>query len=73
MATFRTASFEGSMGGKPLHHPIVTMTADPAGGYWLVASDGGIFNFGGCADLGSMGGTPLVEPVIGLTSSAGGI
>ena len=35
------------MGGKPLNAPIVGMaaTAD-GGGYWLVASDGGIFNFG---------------------------
>jgi hypothetical protein len=22
------------------------MAADPAGGYWLVASDGGVFSFG---------------------------
>ena len=39
-----TPSFHGSMGGKPLNKPIVGMAATPDGnGYWLVASDGGIF------------------------------
>ena len=35
------------MGGKPLNKPIVGIAADPRRrGYWLVASDGGIFAFG---------------------------
>ena len=35
------------MGGTPLNAPVVGMAADDAtGGYWLVASDGGIFSFG---------------------------
>ena len=34
------------MGGKPLNKPIVGITADPnTGGYWEVASDGGLFAF----------------------------
>ena len=38
------------MGGKPLNTPIVGMAATPdGGGYWLVASDGGIFSFGDAA------------------------
>jgi hypothetical protein len=32
------------MGGKPLNAPIVGMAAS-GGGYWEVASDGGIFSF----------------------------
>jgi len=32
---------------------------DPA--YYLVASDGGIFDFGGAPFFGSMGGTPLTD------------
>jgi hypothetical protein len=36
------------------------------GGYWLVASDGGVFTFGDAVFQGSMGGTPLDEPIVGL-------
>jgi hypothetical protein len=37
----------GSAAGLPLAHPIVGITPTPdGGGYWLVASDGGIFSFG---------------------------
>jgi len=37
--------FDGSMGGIHLNQPIVGMASTPDGnGYWLVASDGGIFD-----------------------------
>src|SRR5208283_5466566 len=41
---YGSAQFYGSMGGRYLNKPIVGMavTGD-GGGYWLVASDGGIF------------------------------
>jgi len=43
---FGDALFDGSMGGQTLQRPIVGMASTPAGsGYWLVASDGGIFAF----------------------------
>ena len=35
-------------------------------GYWLVASDGGIFAFGSAPFRGSMGSTPLNKPVVGM-------
>ena len=35
-------------------------------GYWLVATDGGIFAFGGAPFVGSMGGTPLARPIAGI-------
>ena len=35
-------------------------------GYWLVASDGGIFSFGDATFHGSMGGTTLDKPVVGM-------
>jgi Ca2+-binding RTX toxin-like protein len=39
------------MGGTHLNQPIVRMAADPAtGGYWPVASDGGIFSFADATD-----------------------
>ena len=44
------------MGGKPLNKPIVGIAATPdGGGYWLVASDGGIFSFGDATFYGSAG------------------
>jgi hypothetical protein len=46
----------------------------PSGhGYWEVASDGGVFNFGsGAAFFGSMGGTALNEPIVGIAASPDG-
>jgi hypothetical protein len=41
-------------------------------GYWLVASDGGIFSFGDTAFYGSLGATPPASPVVGMAPSAGG-
>jgi hypothetical protein len=46
-------------------------TAD-GGGYWLVASDGGIFSFGDAVFHGSMGGQVLDEPVVGMAATADG-
>jgi hypothetical protein len=36
------------------------------GGYWMVASDGGIFAFGNAAFHGSMGGQVLNKPVVAM-------
>ncbi len=49
------------------------MAATPDGhGYWLVASDGGIFAFGDAGFYGSMGGTPLNRPVVGMAATPDG-
>jgi hypothetical protein len=37
-------------------------------GYWLVANDGGIFNFGDAGFAGSAGGTTLYAPIVGMAS-----
>jgi ribosomal protein L24E len=60
------------MGGKPLNKPVQSLVPDPDGsGYWLVASDGGIFAFQ--ADFkGSMGGKPLAKPVTGMVPYGNG-
>ena len=39
------------------------------GGYWLVASDGGIFAFGNAPFLGSTGCIALNKPVVGMVVS----
>jgi hypothetical protein len=37
--------------------------------YWLVASDGGIFSFGGTGFYGSMGGQHLNKPIVGMAGT----
>ena len=52
--------------------PVVGMAATPSGdGYWMVASDGGVFSFGDAQFYGSEGGTPLNQPVVGMARHAG--
>jgi hypothetical protein len=49
------------------------MAATPDGqGYWLVASDGGVFSFGDAGFFGSTGGTGSKVPTVGLISSPDG-
>ncbi|NNN12667.1 MAG: hypothetical protein HKL81_02815, partial [Acidimicrobiaceae bacterium] len=56
-----------------LNKPIVGMASTPDGkGYWLVASDGGIFSFGDATFYGSEGSAPLNSPVIGILSPKSG-
>ena len=53
--------------------PVVGMAATPDGkGYWLVASDGGIFSFGDARFFGSEGGTQLVAPAVGMAATPNG-
>ena len=42
------------------------------GGYWLVASDGGIFSFGDAEFYGSPASTHLNEPIIGMAATPDG-
>jgi hypothetical protein len=52
---------------------IVGIASAPAGGgYWAVASDGGVFAFGTAAFHGSIGGQPLARPVVGMASTPDG-
>jgi hypothetical protein len=54
-----------------VNRPIVGMAADPTGnGYWLVASDGGVFSFGNAAFEGSAGGSVLNRPIVGMTDGS---
>ncbi len=54
----------------PLNQPLVgTTTTNDHHGYWLVAGDGGIFNYGNAAFYGSAGNIVLNKPVVGLTAT----
>jgi hypothetical protein len=49
------------------------MAATPSGsGYWLVATDGGIFSFGDAPFYGSEGGRPLNLPIVGMAATPRG-
>jgi hypothetical protein len=53
-----------------LNAPIIGITATRDGrGYWLVASDGGIFSFGSATFYGSTGAMRLNAPVVGMAAA----
>ena len=70
---FGDAPYYGSMGGRRLNQPIVSLahTAD-SGGYWMVAADGGIFSFGDAAFHGSTGALRLAQPIVGMAATPSG-
>jgi N-acetylmuramoyl-L-alanine amidase len=53
--------------------PVVSMAATPdGGGYWLVASDGGIFSYGDAGFFGSTGSLHLSAPIVGMAATPDG-
>jgi hypothetical protein len=72
-ASASDARFLGSVGGTPLRAPVVGMAATSSGnGYWMVASDGGIFTFGDAPFLGSLGALHLNAPIVGIAPTPSG-
>ena len=72
-STSVAATFYGSLANTVLSKPIVGMASTPTGtGYWLVASDGGVFSFGDAQYYGSTGGTVLNKPIVGMASTPTG-
>ena len=56
-----------------LNGPILDAAVRPQGdGYWLAASDGGVFTFGLAPFDGSMGGKRLNGPVVGMADAPDG-
>jgi hypothetical protein len=66
-------TYLGDLSATPLNQPIVGMaqTAD-GGGYWLVASDGGIFAYGDAGFYGSAGNIALNLPIVGMAATPDG-
>jgi hypothetical protein len=57
-----------------LNAPVVGMAATPTGGgYWLVATDGGVFTFGSASFHGSTGSIRLSSPVNDMATSPTGL
>jgi hypothetical protein len=59
-----TTPFEQVIGPPPL---------SALEGYWLVASDGGIFTYGRAHFRGSTGGIDLAKPIVGMAPTADGL
>jgi len=59
--------------GLALNKPIVDMVSTPDNkGYWMVASDGGIFTFGDAGFYGSTGGWHLNKPIVAMAATPDG-
>ena len=70
---FGDAGFYGPAGGLQLNAPPVDMAATPSGnGYWIVASDGGIFAYGDAGFYGSAGDIQLNKPIVGMARTPDG-
>jgi len=61
----------GDQSATQLVKPIVGITECQPGGYYLVASDGGIFAYQ-APFYGSMGGLPLNQPMVGMAINGSG-
>jgi hypothetical protein len=53
----------------PSAAPPAAGASSSTNAYWLAASDGGIFSFGGAPYYGSTGGTVLNKPVVGIAAT----
>jgi ribosomal protein L24E len=62
---------DGDESAATLDKPIVGIAERSAGGYYLVASDGGIFAYQ-TPFFGSMGGRPLNRPIVGMAATPSG-
>jgi len=72
-ATSTVDRYRGSLGAFASTHPIVGIAAAPSDkGYWLVASDGGVFTFGTAKFYGSTGGRSLRAPIVGIAATPSG-
>jgi len=50
---------------------VVGIAPTKAGeGYWMVASDGGVFSYGAAKFAGSTGSMNLVAPIVGMAAVA---
>jgi hypothetical protein len=69
-----TLSVNTSKDTVPVASPVYLIVLPPgtARGYWLVASDGGIFRFGNLGFYRSLGGIRLNRPVVGMAPTPTG-
>ena len=67
IATFWSwALLDSGSSKKALASVPAAATRTVASGYWLLASDGGVFTFGSIGYFGSTGGLPLNAPIVAI-------
>ena len=69
---FAAAHDVSGLPSAPLSPVTPPQPLTATGGYWLVASDGGIFNFGNAGFFGSTGAQTLNKPVVGMDVTPNG-
>jgi hypothetical protein len=66
-------NYLGDLTTVNLNQPIVGMArTQDDGGYWMVATDGGIFAFGDAGFYGSTGAIHLNKPIVGMAATPDG-
>ena len=70
--TLSGADFRSRFGLKSDWFQVTNNALGGISGYWVVASDGGIFSFGEARFWGSMGGRRLNQPVLGMAATPSG-
>ncbi|HVM01489.1 MAG TPA: L,D-transpeptidase family protein [Acidimicrobiales bacterium] len=73
VTAYGAAADHGPSSSMGLAEPLVAMAPTPTGGgYWLAASDGGVFAFGDAAFSGSAGAIDLNRPVVAMAATPSG-
>ena len=69
--TGAAGSANGGSGAAATARLIVSTDAEAGErqGYWMVASDGGVFPFGAAGSFGSLGGLPLNQPIVATAAT----
>ncbi len=72
VAGFGSAPSFGPDGSVPFNRPPVALAHAGEGGYWVAASDGGVYTFGSARFFGSRAGAPQARPVVGIAAVPSG-
>ncbi|MGO9854574.1 MAG: Ig-like domain repeat protein, partial [Acidimicrobiales bacterium] len=67
-----SATFSGNAQSAGSSSALTQLVGRSGKGYWLVASDGGVFNYGDAGFFGSAGAVPLNKPIVGIAATPDG-
>jgi Cu/Zn superoxide dismutase len=67
-----TTGKTGDAGARKVCGPVKATGGSTEAGYWLAASDGGVFNFGDAGLFGSAGNMTLNRPIVAIAATPSG-